>query len=444
MVTELRAALRDAVSGEPQDELDPADLLRTGRRRVARRRLGIGVAVAAAAAVAGVAIAVPSLRDDEPAPVITPTPTPAPTTDVTPTGEPTHESETSMTPEEVVRADNAGLWFAGASADDPDFRVSAWTATCTWCPEQVPGLRPEFSAIATTTDGYATTTYARPPFPGGIYYVHSPAPGVLLLVDDANGGEWLVGRDGSVSERLPRIVEDRSFVEPRAWFSCLSTQVQPPDYLGTWCAFDVATETVYERRGSWSDSPGFTRSTVSPAAGLEPWGRQLLDASGGDLVAWWILQGERRTRTLASPPDGTDLVGDMVLDAREDLLYWSHVVGTDVLTFHVGDDRGESWRTIAQTVPTPGVSTEEILATPEGTVLLRHVEEEGSNLRARIWRLDSLEGGEWDLVHDTGDLPYTADVGEMRPLTIVGERLMLGSLYSDDDGQTWSQVDTWR
>jgi hypothetical protein len=350
-----------------------------------------------------------------------------------------------MTPEEVVTADNAGLWFAGASADDPGFRVSVWTASCTWCPKNFAGIRPEFSALAITTDGYASTTYRRPPFPGGIYYVHSPAPDVLLLVDDANGGEWLVRADGSVSKRLPRVVEERTFEEPRSWFSCLSTEVRPPDYVGTWCAYDAAAETVYEWRGAWSDSPGFARPTVNPGAGIEPWGRELLDASGGDLVAWWYRDGERLTRTLASRPgDGTKLVGDMVLDAREDLIYWSHVIGTNALTFHIGDDRGESWRTIAQTLPTRTVGTEEILATPEGAIILRHVEYGLPTVQVTIWRLGSLEQGEWTLAY-SGELAEGVHNGHSYPLTVVGDRLMsAGSLYSDDDGRTWTEIATWR
>ena len=64
---------------------------------------------------------------------------------------------------------------------------------------------------------------------------------------------------------------------------------------------DVADETVYEWRGPWTGSPGNTLSAVSPGVGIEPWGRQLLDASEGALVAWWDQDGVRRTRVLASP-----------------------------------------------------------------------------------------------------------------------------------------------
>ena len=404
----------------------------------------VGLTVAALIVVGG-AVAVTGSDDDAtPEPIITPSPTPTPTPSPTSAESPTHQSETSMTPEEVVRASNAGLWFAGASADDPDFRISVWTATCTWCPEKVPGVRPDFSAIAITTDGYATTTYRRPPFPGGIYYVHSPAPGVLMLVDDANGGEWLVREDGTVSKRLKHVVEERPANEPRQWFQCLSGDVQ-----ATWCAVDVAGETVYEWRGPWTGSPGNTLSAVSPGAGIEPWGRQLLDASEGALVAWWDQDGVRRTRVLASPEaagiDPERLVADMVLGTpEEDLLYWSHVPRSDDLVFHVGDDGGASWRTIEQSLPTSAVSTEEILATPGGAVILRHVEHGTPSLQVTMWRLDSLEEGEWSLAK-YGELPEGVDNGHRYPLTVVGGRLFsAGSLYSDDDGRSWTSITRWR
>jgi hypothetical protein len=406
---------------------------------VVRGRVAVGAAAAVALAV-GAAVALPSLRADD-APVITPTPSPSiptPSGETTPSGEQTHESETSMTPQEVVQADNASLAFAGASFDDRDFRISVWRAECTWCPKDLTGSRPEFGAMAITTDGFETATYRRSPFPGGVYYVHSPASGVLLVVDDANGGEWLVREDGTVSDRLPRKVEEHTDAEPREWFECLSGE----DQL-TWCAIDVAEETVYESRGVWSGAPGTTISAVTPGAGRQPWGRQLLDASAGSLVAWWYQDGERRTRVLAEPDDGEQsLVADMVLNPlEEDLLYWSHAPGSDELVFHVGDDGGASWRTIEQTLPTPAIHTEELVAIPGGGVLLRHLDERTRVLT--LWRLDSLEEGEWTLVYST-QLAEPVDNALMHPLTISGERLMSGSLYSDDDGRTWTGVDTWR
>ena len=68
-----------------------------------------------------------------------------------------------MRPREVVHAENAQLQFAGVSADDPDFRISVWTAECTWCPKQPETGRPLFNAMAVTTDGLETATYRRPP-----------------------------------------------------------------------------------------------------------------------------------------------------------------------------------------------------------------------------------------------------------------------------------------
>ncbi len=432
--------IANRASAPPFDTLE-----KVARRRDRRTAASVASLTIAALIVVGGAIAVTGSDDDaSPEPVITPGPTATPTTSPTADESPTHQSDTSMTPEEVVLADNAKLWFGGASADDPDFRMSVWTTRCTWCPKSVDGVRPEFTVMATTTDGFATTTYRRPRFPGGVYYVHSPAPGVLMVVDDSNGGEWLVRDDGTTTKRLTRMVDNRPADQPRQWFQCLSGTEQV-----TWCAVDVATETVYEWRGPWTGSPGNTRSAVTPDSGLEPWGRQLLDASEGALVAWWDQNGVRRTRVLASPDttgaDAERLVGDMVLGSFEDdLLYWSHGLRSDDLVFHVGDDGGASWRTIKQSLPTPTVSTEEIVGTPEGGIILRNLDYMTPTVKVTMWRLESLEEGEWTLVY-SGELPEGMDNALVQPLTSVGHRLQSGSsLYSDDDGRSWTATTTWR
>ncbi len=430
-------------------------LARTASRRDRRQaRIAVAGGLTAMLVVAGGAVALSTQDRDGTLPeVTTPTPTPAPTPEVVPTPTPdvetTHQSDTSMTPAEVVGAANARLAYAGVSADDPDFRLAVWTAECTWCPRLPDSqLGPTFKAIAVTTNGFETATYARPPRDAnGIFYVHSPAPGVLLIVDPANGGEWLVHEDGSTTA-VERSVADRPADEPRQWFACLSTEVEPPDYLATWCALDPDTATAYEWREPWSQDPPLVASAVDPGVGVEPWGRALMSADGDrELMAWFYRDGERQTRLLASGPVGSGWDGftaDMVLGASEDLIYWSHVARTDTLTFHVGDDGGASWRDIDQTLPASEVSTEELMATPQGAVLLRHVTSQRDTIRARIWRLDSLEGGTWDLVHDTGLLPSAYDLGQMRQLTVVGSRIMMGALYSDDDGRSWSGVERWR
>jgi hypothetical protein len=428
--------------GERINTPDLEVLRATARKRGRRARIATTVSALVATVSVGTLV-VGGLADDRsaPGPDVPPaTQTPTPPTPTDPT--PTHQSETSMTPREVVEADDAELNRMGVSAEDPDFRVSVWTATCTWCPKRFPDsqTRPTFSAMAITTDGFETARYRRPPVdPARPVRVLSPAPGVLLFSDYANGGEWLVRDDGSVT-RVARVLENRPAADRRLWFECLSGDEQ-----ATWCALDVGSATAYEWGDPWAGSPGITASAVPPGSGMEPWARELLDRSGFvDLVAHWNQDGTPRSRVLTSAPAGATLVGDMVLGASEDLLYWSHVHGTERLTFHVGDDGGANWRVIEQTLPTSDISTEEILATPTGTLILRHVTERRQTVRARIWRLDSLEEGTWELVHDTGELPYMYDLGVMHQITVAGSALMLGALSSDDDGRTWTQVTSLR
>lgn len=61
-----------------------------------------------------------------------------------------------------------------------------------------------------------------------------------------------------------------------------------------------------------------------------------------------------------------------------------------------------------------------------------------------MWRLGSLEEGEWALAY-SGELAEGVDNGHMYPLTVVGDRLLsAGSLYSDDDGRSWTPITRWR
>lgn len=427
------------------DQIQPPSLAlleETARRRDRRAAVTtVGSGLAAALVVVAGVVALQTMGDDRarPDPIVTPTPTPQVTPTPSPGAEPTHQSETSMTPREVVQAENAEFLFGGVSADDPDFAVSVWTAECTWCPlrfEDPPTL-PTFNAMAITTDGWRTATYRRPPMGAGRpFYVQSPAPDVLLVVDDSNGGEYLVRRDGS-AVLLPRVVEERMAASPRQWFTCLSGEDQ-----GTWCAYDVEAEVVYEWRGAWSSS------AVSPVARVEPWGRELLDSSvGGAMTAWWYEDGVRRTRILLENLPRNSQSGAVLGAAEGDLLYWAHERGDDAMQFFVGDDLGESWRTIEQQYPADVTGAQgevEVLATPFGSVVLRQISESEAGARTRLWRLDSLEGGDWELVHDTGVIARGIDTGEMRGLTVTDGKIWTGTMWSDDIGRTWVEVDRWR
>ena len=435
----MSASLRDLdrrVDAVSPPEFDIADIVVRGDSRMRHRRAGLAAGAVALVAAAVVIAGVGGLSQrSDPAPQPVGTPTPSATSTPTPTSEPspTHVSETVMTPREVVGAANAELLYAGVSADDPDFMISAWTAECTWCPVD-PRLerRPSFNGMAITVDGFKSATFVRPPRGFGVVRVLSPAPGVLLITDPANGHEVLVGRDGTMT-RVQRVVADRPVTEPRQWFECLSGE----DQL-TWCALDVAAATAYEWRAPWSGSSDLTQSAVDPGLAAPARGRRLRPDLGSDLAAWWIQDDVRRERVIASGRRA--LFADVVLGARDGLLYWSHVRGTDRMTFHLGADDGTFWRDVERPAPTPDIGTEEVMATPSGAILLRHIAEQGDAVRAHIWRLDSLEDGSWELVHDTGELPYMYDLGQMFQPTSVGSRLVLGLLYSDDDGQSWTQM----
>jgi hypothetical protein len=47
-------------------------------------------------------------------------------------------------------------------------------------------------------------------------------------------------------------------------------------------------------------------------------------------------------------------------------------------------------------------------------------------------------------VYDSGTSDGWTDNALDNPLTVWGDRLVMGTFYSDDDGRTWTRVDQWR
>jgi hypothetical protein len=406
---------------------------------------------------AGIVVATAHDDSSAPEPIITPTPKPTGTPSPTPEPSPTHQSDTSMTPAEVVAADDATLELTGASLDDPDFRVSKWRATCHWCPMTEVG-RPSFTALAITADGYATTVYRRPGFDTGLEHVESVGPGLLLIVDDANGYEWLVRDDGTVTP-LDRDFDEVPAADPRFWFVCLGNtgrtgpggQATPFDTQPTWCALDPKADTVHIWQGPWAGTLDDSRSTVSPGAGVVPWGFRDPTYSAGQsppvdrhLVAWWEVDGSRQYRDF-----GPSTARGVVLNAPPGVMsLWSWLKGSPTLTVFTLSEEGGPWETTELAVafrPTWGFS---LIWTPGGDLIGRQDDafypdgsrREGEGLR--LWRASPDDGGTFEVVYEatTGNQISWNDL----PITVFGDQLWASRLWSDDDGQTWTELSPWR
>ena len=422
------------------------------------RRATISVALASVAAVVaviagGVLVVHPGEDRPEPAPFV-PTPTP---TKPDKTGKrsekPTHASATSMSPKEVVLAADATLELTGASLDDPDFRVSQWRATCHWCPKSEVG-RPTYTALAITADGYATATYLRAPFDTGLEHVESVGPGLLAIVDRANGYEWLVRDDGTVTP-LARDFDKIPAADPRLWFVCLGNtsrtgpggQALPFDAQPTWCALDPRTDTVHIWTGPWVGTLDDSESLVSPASGEMPWGVRdptysatrpapVVDRVG----AWWEVDGSRHHEDL-----GPATASGPVLNGPRGLMScWSWVKGSPTLTVFTSSDQGDTWRSIKLGMPfgpDPYGLSLSLSWTPGGDLVGRDDSPHLGN-GLRLWRARPVDGGNFEVVYETttGN-QYTE---EDLPFIVSGEQLWASRLRSDDDGESWVEEMTWR
>ena len=446
-------SLRERVQAPSYDAL--AD---TARRRD-RRAVVLAAAGSAAvvlAVTAGALVATRGEPDSAPAPVITPTPNPTPS----PTPSPTHHAATSMTPREVVLADNAHLQWTAVSADDPDFRVSVWEAECTWCPRSPRDSRfphPSFLGMAITKDGFATATYRHTgPLEfeeGGLRPVHvvSPGPGLLLLVDGSNGGVWLVRDDGSVTHEAES-TDATPTGDSRAWFTCMTGYdhlpwENPPIASTTWCKLDPDANTVHVLGSSWWGMDEIGHDTVSvagPASGSVRWG--LRNQSFDRLVGWWDAGGTRHAKDFG-PADASGAVGNAPAGVMS---YWAWSKGSATLTVYTSSDQGASWQ--RSTLPAPYRPIRyydfKLAWTPDGALLGRQedafevTDSSGStDLGIRLWR--SASGGAFTKVYE-GNAGSPAPGYTYPTLTVVGGRIWSKGLWSDDDGNTWHAITRWR
>ena len=433
--------------------------------RLRTRRTAATAALASMLSVLVVAggIVVATAHDDRsaPEPIITPTRTPSVTPSPTPTPDPTptHPSDTSMTPAEVVLADDATLELTGASLDDPDFRVSKWRATCHWCPKSEVG-RPEFTALAITADGYSTATYRRAPFESGLEHVESVGPGLLAIVDRANGYEWLVRDDGTITP-LDRDFDEIPAADPRLWFVCLGNtgrtreggQALPFDARPTWCALDPSMKTVHIWSGPWVGTLDDSRSMVSPGSGVRPWG--VREPTYGPtrpppavdrVEAWWEVDGSRHHEDL-----GPATVSGPVLNGPRGLMScWSWVKGLPTFTVFTSSDQGDTWRSIELGLPfrPDEYGATPFSWTPGGDLLGREgyafypADSPRFGEGLRLWRASPVDGDVFEVVYEarTGNSITHYDPA----FTVDGEQLWASRLWSEDDGRTWTELLPWR
>jgi hypothetical protein len=431
-----------------------AELTTVARRRD-RRATVLAAAGSAAVVVAVVvgALLTTHVGEDTAPPVITPTPSPTPS----PSPSPTHRSATSMTPREVVQADSARLQWAAVSADDPDFRVSIWEAECTWCPRP-PESRfphPSFTAMAITNDGFATTTYRHTKLieeDGGLRPIHavSAGPGLLLLVDGANGGEWLVRDDGTVTPQT-RADDATPTGDPRSWFACLTNFEHLPwvnagTPSSTWCRLDPTSNTVHALGSTWwgIDEIGHdTAALVRPVSAFR-WG--LRNQSFDRLVGWWDTGGSRHSKDF-----GAASASGAIENAPDGVMaYWAWSKGSPTLTVFTSSDEGASWQRSTLSVPYRPIESYslDLSWTPGGALLGRQEDAfeltdrfGGVTSGIRLWRSPSAADGAFTMVYEGSP----GDPGWGGPaFTIVDSRIWSQGLWSDDDGVSWTTVPGWR
>ncbi|HET7734470.1 MAG TPA: hypothetical protein VFK52_00725 [Nocardioidaceae bacterium] len=410
---------REAWQRELLTELEPR------RTSYQRRQFTWGLLTATAVVVIAIGFGILGLGGEDsadPDPVV-PLPTSTPTAVVT--EDP--QADRQLSPEEVLEADNAALQTMGFAAGNPDVRIALWSAECRKCrPVQGSTFSRTYTAMALTTDGYQTTTVVRHPFPVGTdVAVLSLRDDLFFVMDQANGGEWLVDLEGTARE-VQRVERQITPADPALWFVC------PAGYWrGSWCTLDVDKATMYAWPKKWDGS------AIRPGLGQEPWGAHpepRAASQTGELEAWWYTAAGRQTHVVAEV-DGGDYVrntpaGEMAL--------WAPVNGN--IEVHVSRDQGATWE-VAETHTAPGTDGFlELWRAPDGALLAY-----SSYPRFEVWRAEAANGPFVQVYDGPG-----AAGGETSG---AGMRIQDGFVYaaadraaamSSDNGLTWTAVSTWR
>ena len=419
------------------DRVDPPpfEAIRAAGRRRDRRRAGaIGATVVATVGlvVAGVAL-VREVDSASPEPVRPPTisPTPAPSKDSKPPESPTPQSRESMTPEEVVRDPSAELEAAAAVPGDPDVRISMWRALCRWCPDRSDGRGgslgpPTFTGMALTSDGYETATYVRHSFSSLGGNIRSPRDDTFLFIDEANGREWLIDLDGTV-RRVQRTPDVLRPADPRLWFEC----GRPGGWTTTWCSLDPDTATAYVWPEEWN------RSAAPSLSAEEPWGWSPIGSTsfqdpGAVVEAWWYDDGTRHQRALA-----TEAMGGVVHESpADDLAYWAWRPGSDTVDLHTSRDRGISWELETRSAPDLN-RWAQVTRSPDDALLAWTYYP-----RLAVWRAEASGGGFRQVLEAPGS--ELAGAGLLTQDGLVYASGSGISAVSEDGGQTWTTIETWR
>lgn len=404
----LSQAARRMTDGITPPEVD-LGAVRARARRSQRRTAVLAIAATVLTVGATGAVVVGGRDDAAPLPA-DPSPSPSPSV-VETTSTQAPWSPDSITAEEVVNDPDARPRGVGVAAGDPDVRLSIWATSAD-------------SAIAVTTDGYRTTTYASAPVADGELNVSSPRDDLFLLSKVNKDKEWLVGVDGTV-RRVARVRGEVAPDDPRLWFQC-----SDGGWRYTWCALDPDRATAHVWPGRWDGS------AVPPGEGAFPWGANpepRAVGSTGQLEAWWDTGSGRSVRTLASADNG-----DYVLECRPDLMaLWSHASGTSTVEIHVSRDRGATWQVSSYEASAADLWWQ-VRCLPDGSFLASSGEE-----GLALWRAE--ESG------DTFRRVFKAP-GESTPGSVTtwtpGDRDSIAAAgiaaSTTDDGRTWTAGRTWR
>jgi hypothetical protein len=121
---------------------------------------------------------------------------------------------------------------------------------------------------------------------------------------------------------------------------------------------------------------------------------------------------------------------------------WTWIKGSSTISVFTSNDQGDTWQDVSVELPfrPDNYGDFDLSWTPGGDLLGRRPTHQAKGLQ--LWRAPAEDGAEFALVLDTTARTLYGWID--LPLVVDGTRIVASTLWSEDDGRTWSEITPWR
>ena len=176
-----------------------------------------------------------------------------------------------------------------------------------------------------------------------------------------------------------------------------------------------------------------SRALTAPGAPIPGLERRV---STGHLEAWWDTDSGRQLRTLAETHKGDYILGT----PPGEMAYWARPDGADTVDIYTSSDGGADWEVDTREATGNSAGLRADQRSPDGAYLAYSIYP-----RLTVWRAEASGGPFRQVYAQSGESgPETTGAGLWTQDELVFATANATVAVSDDDGLTWTTIETWR